>query len=223
MSPLSPLSPEKLIGLRIGALASIDTIPLSAWRHHGIGCLQAYIREHAEPEVRIHIWHPDLVKPGIRDAGAVHNHRFDLISTVLHGQIINRRYTLYADTNPLVDVHSTDNRRWRRWAVENARSAGVEHNFDGAHKMEDALYAVRISESRLIAGELYRVWRGDYHESVVDDIAVTVCSLHEKHGQAHLLVPDGHEPIHAFGPQDKDLIGRLVDDARQALAAVFET
>lgn len=38
--------------------------PSLSWRHHGIGVLQAYLVEDADPEVRVHVWHPSLVKPG---------------------------------------------------------------------------------------------------------------------------------------------------------------
>ena len=35
-------------------------LPSLEWRHHGIGVLQGYVREDADPEIRVHIWSRDL-------------------------------------------------------------------------------------------------------------------------------------------------------------------
>jgi hypothetical protein len=67
-------------------------LPHLTWRHHGIGALQAYVREGSGVETRIHIWHPDLVRAGIRDHGDAHDHRFNLVSAVLVGELTETLY-----------------------------------------------------------------------------------------------------------------------------------
>lgn len=55
------------------------------FRHHGLGMLQAEFSE----SLRIHIWHPSLVSPGMAWPRCVHDHRFDLTSAVVIGQVID--------------------------------------------------------------------------------------------------------------------------------------
>ena len=55
------------------------------WRHHGLGMLQAEFSE----ELRVHVWHPSLVVPGMAWPRCVHDHRFDITSAVITGEIID--------------------------------------------------------------------------------------------------------------------------------------
>lgn len=167
-----------------------DRFPSLKWRHHGIGVLQAYISEHTEPEVRVHVWDPKLVRPGILESGAIHDHRFDLESTVLLGSIIETVYST---------VRDNDNGAWEVFFVENARSAGEQKGFDGAcHSMRARVRADRVVRMHH-AGSSYTLRRGVFHRTEIDDLAITVCTLSEKRGSARLLVPYGREPVHAFG------------------------
>jgi hypothetical protein len=54
-----------------------------AWRHHGLGMLQAELSE----TLRIHVWHPRLVSPQMAWPRCVHDHRFDFISAVVVGAV----------------------------------------------------------------------------------------------------------------------------------------
>lgn len=71
----------------------LKAIPFTIFRHHGIGVLQGYLAENAEPEVRIHIWSRRLLKPGMDVSGDVHDHRFDMVSHVLCGSIEHEEVT----------------------------------------------------------------------------------------------------------------------------------
>ncbi len=180
-----------------------------AWRHHGIGVLQAYIRENVEPEVRIHVWHPDLVRPGIRESGAVHDHRFNLRSTVVVGEI---RETLF-------HTHDRATRLdWQPWHVQNARAAGAERAFDAdCHPLGDPV-GVKKEHRVHHAGSTYQLDRHVFHETVVEELTITVCTMFRKEGQARLLVPVGKEPVHAFGgPVPIDAMSRVFKEARAAL------
>lgn len=198
------------------AASALHNIPLGDWRQHGIGVLQAYVRENVEPEVRIHVWHPSLVRPGILECGSIHDHRFELESHVLHGKLYETVYTP-AHAMPW----GTPVGRMQVWDVQNARAAGAERGFDGVCKPAETPSAEFVSSSWThLAGSSYRLHRGGFHETRVDDLAVTVCVMQEKRGQAHLLVPEGKEPVHAFGEPvlDRDGVLDLLRQAREALS-----
>lgn len=182
------------------------------WRHHGIGVLQSYIRENppAGPEIRLHVWHPALVRPGIAESGNVHDHRFDLVSTVLVGEL---HETVYRQHQGSLEMDA--------WSVENARSAGPERLFDGAHAHLERLTVGEHSEIHK-AGTTYGLARGVFHRTCVNDLAVTICAMHDKRGQARILTPAGREPVHAFGEEwlkTLDLL-RILFAAATALEAV---
>ena len=67
-------------------------LPSLEWRHHGIGVLQGYVREDADPEIRVHIWSRDLARPGMEASGDVHDHRCDLVSHVLVGRVVHEEW-----------------------------------------------------------------------------------------------------------------------------------
>lgn len=56
-------------------------------RFHGNGFVQLYLM----PDIRLHIWHPDL--PPIRNHNAaIHNHRYDMKSTIYAGTLTHTIY-----------------------------------------------------------------------------------------------------------------------------------
>lgn len=56
------------------------------WSLQGFGMLRLYVRDFA----RIHIWHSQLRYPNV---SMIHNHSWDLSSTVVIGRVVNTRYT----------------------------------------------------------------------------------------------------------------------------------
>lgn len=195
-------------------------IPHLEWRHHGIGCLQAYVRENAEPEVRVHIWHPLLVRPGIRESGDIHDHRFDLESTVLYGRIVETRYR----EEDAFDRMSTSGPAMLGdiWNVQNARAAGPEVGFDGTCVKTREHVLIMVSAPSYYspddAVDTYTVPRGVFHKTVVEGLTITVCTLREKREQARILTPHGKEPVHAFGaPCAAATQGFVLDEALRAL------
>lgn len=183
------------------------------WRHHGVGALQAYLREHRDPEIRVHIWSPKLVRPGIIGHGNAHDHRFDLTSYVLVGGLRDTRYSVTADING----------DWSVCSVENARSAGAAKNFDGEHGAPMFHGFVELDVREFGAGSSYWIPRGDFHSTeTTAPLTVTVCAMSRKKGLARLLVPRGEEPVHAFGEEfltPSELVS-LVRDARDAVSGI---
>lgn len=196
--------------MRLLARAYLDMLPETAFRHHGIGVLQAYIRENVEPEMRIHVWHPDLVRPGIMESGAIHDHRFDLESTIVLGTLSERWFG---------EVQEDEFRGpWRIWSVENARSAGAAKNFDGKCEAISGRVRLNVANAVYRVGETYTHARGIFHMTIPSELAVTVCVMKRKSGQARLLVPWDKEPVHAFGkPCSPETRKRILNLAREAL------
>src|ERR1700677_2575457 len=111
---------------------ALALLPHLKWRHHGIGVLQAYISEETEPEVRMHIWSPELLKPGITASGDVHDHRFDMVSHVLIGAVGHESF--YSEESDTGD--------WEMSALTHARMA-KDTGYHGPVKRLPERYSVR--------------------------------------------------------------------------------
>ncbi len=206
------------------------------WRHHGAGMLQAYLPEDTYPMgaterelKRVHIWHRSLVKPGIVEGGAKHNHRFHLRSLVLHGSILN------TVLKPRYDEAGG----YQLWRIE-----GASNRAKATLVKEDRVTVVEHGTQRYHAGQEYALLKWDYHwgrQTEWADIGghgngaftVTLVDMVEKEGTggaprsnegkwARLLCPVGFEPVHAFEEQmqrEQEIqFTRLIGNAREALA-----
>jgi hypothetical protein len=187
---------EAIRTLRMLVLSQWDRLQ---WRHHGIGVLQAYLFEDCDPEVRLHVWHPRLTREGIMESGDCHDHRFNLRSTVLAGQI---NETFFGTEVP------DPNGAWQLWQVQNARAAG--HNKQCGIEPLPGRYSFDVRQFHYIAGVTYAHPRGTFHRTWVEDLAITLCLLGDKRGQARLLTPYGKEPVHAFGEPAPEALQNMV-------------
>lgn len=185
-------------------------LPSMAWRHHGIGCLQGYVVEGADPEVRIHIWSRQLVKPGMDESGSIHDHRFDLVSHVLAGSVGHEE----------IIPEQVDDGEFEMLALTHARAA-KESSYHGPTKVLEGRYAARRNSFVIQQGHSYRFPAGRFHRSpVLGDVAVTCV---EKHAQsdvsARLLYPIDKPPVMAFGHEmDWPMIGQVLTAATIALS-----
>ena len=186
-------------------------IPTLKWRHNGLGLLQAYVQEGTSTELRIHVWHPSLRREGIVDSGLLHDHRFDLTSYVLVGQIIQREYELFEN-----NAFGT----WQLHEVVHAREASNRHGTnDGLVSGLPTLYHA-VYETRVIqAGDRYKFPKEHFHGSFIDGLAVTVVrKSNQTEKPARILAPYGKPVVHAFAetlPEEK-WAGPL-EEARVAL------
>jgi hypothetical protein len=201
----------------------LRALPSLVWRHHGIGCLQAYLVEDCEPEVRVHLWSPLLVKPGIQDSGDAHDHRFNMRSHVVAGVVGHTE----------MDAEENACGAWTSAECVNARAAGADNNYDGEVKPLGTQYSVREYRYRIREGLSYWFPHTIFHRSVLqgDAVAVTVVEKHTPHketygviGPARILHPVDRPLVHAFGhDMDVALASRVVEEARAALALPFRT
>lgn len=180
------------------------------WRHHGIGVLQAYIAEGADPEVRLHVWDQRLVKPGISETGDVHDHRFDLVSVVLAGEVGHEEWVMAeAEDGP-----------YRMSSVVHARLA-AETRYHGTVTEHEGRYKAYKARHLLPAGLMYRFPLGAFHRSFVPGgTTVTRCEKHNQREdiQARVVFRADTPQVHAFGhDEDWDLISAVLSDALVAL------
>jgi hypothetical protein len=201
-----------------GGTASLKALacglmPSMKWRHHGIGVLQGYVAEDAEPEVRIHIWSPRLLKPGMDESGDIHDHRFDLVSHVLVGTVGHEEILPF----------SQDGGGWTMLALTHARAA-KETGYHGPTKELGGQYRINRLPMLIPAGRSYRFPAGAFHRSPVahihpGGIVVTVVEKHRQSAQpARILYPVDKPPVMAFGhDMDWAVVGPVMQLAAEAL------
>lgn len=206
MSALTPVAPTP----NHAALRSLvkNLIPSLAWRHHGIGVLQGYVRENAEPEIRVHIWHPALLKSGMRESGDIHDHRFDLTSHVLAGMVGHVEYHDREDPKG----------RYTTTLLTHARAAAGS-KFHGPITPVGDRRSIETNSMTIVEGHTYQYPAGRFHRSPVFGLAVTLVEKHHHRSvPARLLHPIDVEPVMAFGhDMDMGLVSTIVREALKAL------
>lgn len=185
-------------------------LPHLKWRRHGIGVLQGYVHEHPEHELRVHLWSPMLIVPGIIQSGNAHNHRFAMRSRVLLGDLQHTEWQLHeGDGYALYDfkharIHATDDDRVELSPLP-------------------VRYAVTRRAVWLTAGDAYEFDRGAYHDSLpMSAVAVTLVEKYDQREErARVIAPADKPPVPAFGEPEPNagLVAVLVDTAIQQLRA----
>jgi hypothetical protein len=156
------------------ALHAAGKLARMKWRHHGLGMLQAEFDE----ELRIHLWYPGLrVLPrGLRE---VHDHHFDLESTIIVGSIIDTQYDVIevADHSGPFDAQSG----WMKtecWAIKHAKIQGQGESKGCSTATDTSLIGkawTRVkSEIIHCAGTSYRIANRQFHSTRVTDLAITI-------------------------------------------------
>lgn len=207
MSALTKVS--RLAGLASLRAMARAVLPSLSWRHHGIGALQGYVSEGNDVEVRIHIWSPRLVKPGMEASGAIHDHRFDMVSHVLAGGVGHEEWFASPDVDGAYET----------LALTHARAA-ADSKFHGPVTPTGERFAASCNPMFIPEGYSYSYPAGCFHRSTVPTFAVTCV---EKHGQraipARVLHPASIPPVMAFGHDlDAALLVELIKQADVALA-----
>ena len=165
--------------------------PHLSWRHAGFGALQAYIREgDDERELRVHLWHPSLIKPGIEDSGLCHDHRFDMRSSVLTGAILQTEFRLDPDPDGY----------WQTNHVLHAREAMAR---GGSFHHDPMPTGERFNRYPLTfefdAGRGYTFDKFAFHETRAKGVTITLVEKTAQEGvNARILAPYGKPIVHAF-------------------------
>lgn len=179
------------------------------WRHHGTGMLQAYLP--GWPDQRVHVWDRRLLIPGLIQSGAMHNHRFRLLSRVLVGGLTNTN--LCCDLSPL-GTHQL-------WRIPGA-SKGSEL-VEGPRCLLRTKIEFGEPSCRQLAGQSYVIDKWDYHWARQDDgdpdVTITHVSIFDKSDRpASLVCPYGLRPVHAFAVEaPHDLQTQILTKAHELL------
>lgn len=185
------------------------SLPSIQWRHHGIGVLQGYVAENTEPEIRVHIWAPELVKSGMPDSGDVHNHRFDMISHVLAGVVGHEEW--YPE--------ESESGEYTTMRLTHARAA-ADTNFHGPTTPTGERLKVRRNMMTIPAGRFYTFPAGIFHRSpLICPLTVTCVEKHRQRDYpAQILYPMAIPPVMAFGHAvDSAMVERIVSAAYDVL------
>lgn len=161
------------------------------WRHSGLGLLQAYVCEGRQQEARVHIWHPSLKLPGIDGAGFGHDHRFDMTSWVLAGQLTQVEILASADPTGGWQLHEIVN---ARKALENTGTRAGEFRL-----VEGAVTLVRHSLS-ISAGNVYFFPKRSFHETYPNSplVITLVLKRNQDEAPARILCRRGQDPLNAY-------------------------
>jgi hypothetical protein len=141
------------------------------WRHHGLGMLQGELDE----KLRVHVWHPRLVRMDSTSYRRVHDHRFDILSAVILGHVIDVRYVV--STELPIKVLMSRFSRTSMWEIKHAKiQAGVH---PGCSTATDATkigtaWVREESRSSFGAGSVYDIERRKFHTTEVTGLAVTM-------------------------------------------------
>jgi len=210
MSGLTVIQPDRshkaLVALTLAVFPSI------IWRHHGIGVLQGYVLENTDPEMRLHIWDPELVKRGIVGNGDVHDHRFDMISHVLAGKVLHEEWIVCED----------DEGEYASTLLTHARAA-ADTKFHGPTTTTEDRFSAVQNMYAIEAGWLYKFRAKTFHRSPVGETSVTLVEKHNQRSEAaRILHPRDLPFIPAFGhDENPDVLCRVFDRAKEALGKAF--
>lgn len=152
------------------------------WRHHGLGMLQAEFSE----DLRIHIWHPALVNPGMAWPRCVHDHRFDLTSAVVLGEIIDVPCNVQEVPHPFTASLSKSQQWVGIYEIEHAKNQDLMvKNPSGPQgqkgcstatsaKLLNKGYVEATGIERQSAGWEYRIRRREFHTTRIEGLTITV-------------------------------------------------
>lgn len=201
--------------LQTMALERVRNDPPKKWRHHGIGVLQLYLT----PAHRLHVWHRDLMVSNVSNGGPMHDHRFDIYSTVLAGVLEVSHFRRVRPSDPQAREYSV-------WSVEGA-SGGTTSDLQSQGSIflaEDPAYGVP-------PGAQHSARRGEFHWARLPtdfhhpcDLAVSSVLRHSMwHHPARILAPMGVRPTHAFETRaDTETIRKVLDQAAASLEAELQ-
>jgi hypothetical protein len=144
------------------------------WRHHGLGMLQAELSE----TLRIHIWHPRLVSDGMVWPRCVHDHRFDIVSAVVYGAVLDVLPDVRKDKGSA--AVSGGWQKAKVYEIEHAKNQdrmvleGGGTAATSAQLLGDVILTRFYSSTSHGAGSEYSIPRRTFHTTEVTALAITV-------------------------------------------------
>lgn len=133
-----------------------------SWSVQGLGMLRTYVgprMNNSRTSYRLHVWHQSLRIPGVT---MLHNHPWDLHSTVLAGRVQQRRYHIACDGS------GEPYMRQRILCGEDAETTS----------QPELVYLASKDLERYGPGENYHQEASEIHASFPDDGTVTIVRRH---------------------------------------------
>lgn len=169
------------------------------WSVQGMGMLRLYVRKIG----RIHIWDSALRYPGV---SMLHNHSWDLRSTVVCGSLVNTRYEEFPLGTP---THI------RRTLVTGYNCEFV--------KPEEQVKLISGPREIYVAGDVYRQTARIIHRTDAEDSTITVMERNEDtNGEADVLWPVGTawgtaKPRRATNNEIEAVVGRAIKKLEECI------
>lgn len=176
--------------LRLAVLAILDKWEYYDWSVQGFGVLRSYINApfpgtDAGGQTagltrrsigRLHIWDSALRYPNV---SMVHNHSWDLHSTVVSGRLVNQRFFI----DPAVGY------RWHRQRLLTG------YDSEMVQPEPDTVFLMSLPRETYGPGEIYWQRASEIHQTLAEDGTVTLMARKEDEGPGYADVfwPVGEE------------------------------
>lgn len=160
--------------LQTAIVAILDNAAKLDWSVQGFGMLRLYVRDFG----RIHIWDSALRYPGV---SMIHNHSWDLSSTVVIGAVHNTRYTI-------VDPECPDAKPYA------GKRMITGYHCSTVEEFAVPTFLVQRPAEHYRAGMVYAQFAHEIHRTDAVDGTVTLMSRKEdENGQADIFWPVGEQ------------------------------
>lgn len=123
-------------------------------------------------ELRVHVWHPKLVRMPAGKWRAVHDHRFAITSAVIVGKVIDVPHIVVIDDgNPLRYASNPTYERTEMWEIRHAK---IQDRTPADAAKVSECYVKALTPVVYEAGDVYQIRRRDFHTTIAPDCAVTL-------------------------------------------------
>lgn len=187
------------------------------WRHHALGMLQGEL----SPFIRIHIWDSDLVRFSEGSPRAVHDHRFDLLSYVVAGELTDVHYDVRPGTErprrPGWDFDPEDWTPSRVWEIKHAKIQA--HDASDFHLLGPCYYRQGVRRT-FGQGEVYHIPKRAFHTTTKANAVTFVRRSNFDDVPARVLGElNGHEIITGI---IRSTGGRRIDEVVERASRLIE-
>lgn len=186
--------------------AKHDDLKEIAWTHHGLGMLQGKV----DHTTRIHLWHPLLVTDEMSGPRAIHDHRFELTSHVLYGELVDvpHRVTLNELESGVPSASV--------WAIPHKEVQTEDDKHGGRAVFLGRATIVPGRRKRYAQGEVYTIPARAWHTTALVGPAITLVTRDKFDAEPARVLAHGRSgQVDIASPA---LLERVFTDCRRLIA-----